>query len=166
MPGSERPLKLLGQLREKLLAIDMREVRTELEINAAIDRVWRALVDFESYRDWNPFIQRASGNPVVGEKLEIYLKPPGGIGISLNPTVLVSDPGREFRWKGKLAVSGLFDGEHIFELQPTSRGCNFIHRERFTGILVAPMLAIFGSGTRQGFADMNAALKIRAESGY
>ncbi len=142
----------------------MRELRTEIEINAAKERVWDTLMDFESYPDWNPFIQRATGIPAIGEMLEIYLKPPGGIGITINPTVTVSDPGKEFRWKGNLGISGLFDGEHIFELRPTDRGCNLIHREEFTGILVTPMLAVVGNKTRQGFADMNAALKQRAES--
>ncbi len=142
----------------------MRELRTEIEIRAAVERVWNMLIDFESYPDWNPFIQRATGIPLVGERLEIYLKPPGGMGVTIKPTVKISDPGKEFRWKGKLMISGLFDGEHIFELRPTAGGCNLIHREEFTGILVRPMLALVGSNTRQGFADMNAALKLRAES--
>ena len=142
----------------------MKELRTEIEINAAIWRVWNTLIDFDSYPDWNPFIQRAAGIPEVGERLEIYLKPPGGMGVAIEPTVMVSDPGRELRWKGNFGVSGLFDGEHIFELRPTNRGCNLIHREEFTGILVRPMLAALGNKTRQGFADMNAALKLRVES--
>ena len=142
----------------------MRQLRTEIEINASPERVWDMLMDFESYPDWNPFIQRAFGKPAVGERLEIYIKPPGGIGMTIRPTVKASDPGKECRWKGKLGISGLFDREHVFELRSTGGGCNLIQREEFTGILVRPMLALVGNNTRQGFADMNAALKLRAES--
>ena len=142
----------------------MREIQTVTEIAATPDEVWDVLLDFESYPEWNPFMQRAAGNPSVGESLEIYIKPPGGMGVTIKPTVITSYPGKEFRWKGRMGFSGLFDGEHIFELRPTDRGCNLIHREKFTGILVTLMLAVIGNKTRQGFADMNAALKLRAES--
>ena len=139
-------------------------MRTEIEIDATPERVWDMLTDFESYPDWNPFMQRATGERSVGERLEIYLKPPGGMGVTIKPTVVTSDPGKEFRWKGKMGISGLFDGEHIFELRPTDSGCHLDHHENFTGILVLPMLALVGKKTLQGFNDMNAALKLRAES--
>ncbi len=142
----------------------MREMRTEIEINATPERVWAKLTDFESYADWNPFMQRATGDPSVGERLNIYIKPPGGMGMTIKPTVKAWDPGKEFRWKGKMGISGLFDGEHIFELESADGGCHLVHREEFTGLLVAPMLALIGKKTRQGFDGMNAALKLRAES--
>lgn len=142
----------------------MKELRTEIEINATPERVWDTLMDFQSYPEWNPFMQKATGKTSVGERLEIYLKPPGGMGVTIKPTVMTFNPGREFRWKGKLGISGLFDGEHIFELRPTDSGCHFVHHENFTGILVLPMLALVGKKTLQGFNDMNAALKLRAES--
>ncbi|MCH7739399.1 MAG: SRPBCC domain-containing protein [Chloroflexi bacterium] len=142
----------------------MKELRTEIEINATPERVWDTLMDFQSYPEWNPFMQKAAGKTSVGERLEIYLKPPGGMGVTIKPTVMTFNPGREFRWKGKMGISGLFDGEHIFELRPTDSGCHLVHHEKFTGILVLPMLALVGKKTLQGFNDMNAALKLRAES--
>ncbi len=54
----------------------MRELRSEVTINAPAERVWELLTDFGSFPDWNPFMQRASGEVVVGEKLVVYLKPP------------------------------------------------------------------------------------------
>ena len=142
----------------------MREYRTEIETDAPANQVWDALMDFASYQEWNPFIQRASGNPAVGETLELYLKLPSGMGMSIKPTVKAYEPSREFRWKGKMLIPGLFDGEHIFELRPTDNGCHLTQREEFTGILVAPMLRLLGKKTIKGFNEMNAALKLRAES--
>ena len=142
----------------------MREFRTEIEINATPDQVWEALMDFDSYSEWNPFVQSASGNQVPGETLKIYIKPPKGMGMTIKPKVKKVEPGSEFRWKGKMLISGLFDGEHIFELRPTDNGCHFTRREEFTGILVSPMLRLVGKKTQRGFNEMNAALKQRVES--
>jgi hypothetical protein len=76
--------------------------------------------------------------------------------------VLKAEPNRELRWLGRLLVPGLFDGKHIFIIEPlgAERVC-FIQREIFTGMLV-PLL----SGTLdRGFEEMNQALKNRAEKG-
>ena len=142
----------------------MREIRSEIEINAAAQRVWQVLIDFGSYPDWNPFMQRASGEVAVGKKLVVYLKPPGGMGMSFKPRVLKVDPQSEFRWLGHLVVPGIFDGEHIFEIhQIEDDRCRLVQREEFRGILVLIMLAMIGRGTERGFNEMNQALKARAE---
>lgn len=47
----------------------MRELRSEVTIDAPAERVWELLTDFGSLPDWNPFMQRASGEVAVGEKL-------------------------------------------------------------------------------------------------
>jgi uncharacterized protein YndB with AHSA1/START domain len=35
----------------------MKEIRTEILINAQAYKVWKALTDFNSYPSWNPFIK-------------------------------------------------------------------------------------------------------------
>jgi uncharacterized protein YndB with AHSA1/START domain len=47
----------------------VRELRTEVTINAPAERVWELLTDFGSFPDWNPFMLRARGEVGVGEKL-------------------------------------------------------------------------------------------------
>ena len=142
----------------------MRELRSEVTINAPADRVWDLLTDLGSFPDWNPFMQRGSGEVAVGGKLVVYLKPPGGMGMSFKPRVTKVDPNREFRWIGHFVIPGLFDGEHIFEIDPTGdASCRFVQREEFRGLLVLPMLAMIGKSTERGFNEMNQALKARAE---
>jgi hypothetical protein len=61
-------------------------------------------------------------------------------------------------------VPGLFDGEHIFTLEP--RGTNriqFVQREIFTGLLVPIFARGLDIDTQRGFEEMNVALKLRAE---
>lgn len=84
--------------------------------------------------------------------------------MSFAPEVIVCEPGREFGWKGRVFLPGVFDGEHHF--RPSSDGTStpFAHGDEFTGILVP--LVVRGSmlsGTEAGFAAMNAAPKAKVE---
>jgi hypothetical protein len=80
------------------------------------------------------------------------------------PTVLAVEPKREFRWKGKLVIPGLFDGEHIFMLEPKSdTHLVFRQGEVFSGLLVPLFRRSLDGATKQGFIAMNEALKREAE---
>ena len=41
-------------------------------------------------------------------------------GMKFNPTILVVNKGKEYRWLGPLACVGIFDGEHYFVLDKVS----------------------------------------------
>jgi hypothetical protein len=141
----------------------MRELDTSIEIDAPPERVWSVLTDFDSFPDWNPFIRSARGEVEPGAKLEIRLEPPGGRAMTFKPTVLVAEPGRELRWLGRLLLPGLFDGEHIFRIEPIEGGrSRFVQAERFRGLLV-PLFGRTLEQTRRGFEAMNEALRRRAE---
>jgi hypothetical protein len=143
----------------------MKEIYTEIEINAPAERVWQVLTDFAAYPEWNPFVRRAEGEIRVGARLHIYIQPSGGKGMSFRPTVLVADPNREFRWLGHLWLPGLFDGEHSFLIEPVGDGrVRFVQREQFGGLLVPLLSKMLDGGIRRGFEEMNQALKLRAES--
>ena len=90
----------------------MKELHSQIDINASAERVWRLLTDFASYPQWNPFIRRISGEPTTGERLKVRLEPPESRGITLRPKVLTAEPNHQLRWLGHLFVPGLFDGEH------------------------------------------------------
>jgi hypothetical protein len=77
---------------------------------------------------------------------------------------LVAEPRRELRWLGRLFVPGIFDGEHIFRIEPLEHGrSRFVQAERFSGVLV-PLLRKTLEQTRHGFEAMNEALRQRAEA--
>jgi hypothetical protein len=139
-------------------------LHTDVTIDASAERVWNILTDFAAYPDWNPFIRRISGLPVAGSRLEVRLQPPGGPGMTIRPTVLQSNTGRELRWLGSVGVRGIFDGEHMFRLEPEAPDrVRFVQEERFTGLLAPLVLRFIAASTRRGFAAMNTALKARAE---
>ena len=70
----------------------MRELNTEIEINASAERVWQLLTDFEAYPQWNPFIRSIEGNPEPNSKLKIFIQPSGASGMKFSPTVLKAEP--------------------------------------------------------------------------
>ena len=142
----------------------MKELRSEIEIQASAERVWQLLTDFASFPQWNPFIRKASGSLRVGERLEVNIQPSGASGMTFRPTVLKAEPNRELRWLGHLLISGLFDGEHSFTIEPLGEGrVRFTQREVFTGLLVPLFARGLDTDTRRGFEEMNQALKSKAE---
>ncbi len=142
-----------------------KQLETEIEINAPAERIWEILTDFHTYPSWNPFIKELRGKPAVGEKLWVFIQPPGGKGMVFKPIVLRADENHELRWRGKLFISGLFDGEHYFRIEPIDENrVRFIHGEIFSGILVRLFAKGLDEGTLSGFRQMNEALKRQAES--
>jgi hypothetical protein len=140
------------------------EITTTVSIAAPAQRVWSVLLDFARYPEWNPFIRSIEGTPSEGSALKVRIQSPGGKAMTFAPVVLLNAAGRELRWKGKLVLRGLFDGEHYFRLAPGGAGSTaFTHGERFTGLLVPLLRSALDRDTRPGFEAMNRALKQRAE---
>ena len=144
--------------------LSMKELNTEIEINTSAENVWRVLTDFDSYPQWNPFIRHVDGRAEEGSRLKIFVQPSGGRGMKFNPIVLKAEPQRELRWLGNLLIRGLFDGEHIFIIEPLPGGrVRFVQCEEFRGLLVPLFWGSLDRDTRRGFNEMNVALKERAE---
>jgi hypothetical protein len=141
----------------------MRRIETAVDIAAPPAAVWRVLVDFASYPEWNPFVRQIEGEARVGAKLRVTVQPPGRKPMTFRPTVRAAEPARELRWLGHVLIPGLFDGEHAFVLEPSGAGCRLRHEERFTGLLVGAFPGMLAA-TAKGFEALNAALARRVES--
>ena len=142
----------------------MKELKTEIEINGTTDQVWEVLTNFSSFPKWNPFIKKIEGELKIGAELKVYMEPPGGKGMTFKPIVKILEPKTEFRWLGSLLFPGIFDGEHIFSIEPVGvNRVKLVHREEFRGVLAGLILRLVGENTRRGFEAMNQALKTEAE---
>lgn len=142
----------------------MKEIRTEVEIAAPPDLVWRILTDFESFPSWNPFMVEASGELSVGSQLRVKLRPPGRKAFTFRPHLMELEPGHRLVWLGRTVFPGVFDGEHIHEVHDRGGGrARYVQRERFRGALT-PFLGALLKDTTRGFNAMNRALKERAEN--
>ncbi len=139
------------------------QLRTEVEIDAPVARVWEVLTDFTAYEQWNPFIARALGKLAEGQRLDLLLALPDGSEHRVRPTVTRVEPQRELRWVGRLWIPGLLEGEHFFQLETLDgRRTRLRHSEDFRGMLVR-LLGRTLTQTGRAFVGMNHALKTRVE---
>lgn len=141
----------------------MKEIYSEIEINAPASTVWEILTDFENFPHWNPFIKELSGDLQEGSQIEVFIKPPNSNGIKFKPKILVYEPEKELRWLGNLWIPKLFDGEHSLIIKKIDDDkVLFIQKERFDGLFV-PLFSNMLKDTESGFEMMNKALKQEAE---
>jgi hypothetical protein len=143
-----------------------RTIRSAIEIRAPLETVWRILTDFAAYPEWNPHIRHVRGLPVAGSRLTIRSQPPGGRTVVLRPIVVTWQPPTELRWRGTFISRRLFTGEHGFRLEQLDDSRVRFHQdETISGLLVPFYARLRLPGTRTGFAQVNEALRERAERG-
>jgi hypothetical protein len=142
----------------------LKTLETNIKISASPEKVWSILTDFKTYPEWNPFIKNAQGQIKVGAKLTIDLSPPRTKAMVFKPMVKSVVENREFSWIGHFLFPGIFDGEHIFKIEPTESGCLFIQKENFSGLLLSLLWKSLDKDIREGFEQMNQALKEKAEN--
>ncbi|NBG65682.1 SRPBCC domain-containing protein [Acidiluteibacter ferrifornacis] len=135
------------------------EIKTEIIINSTPELIWEVLMDWKQYSEWNPFILNISQHPKTNNHLVVNVQ-----GMKFEPEIIHNQAPTVFEWKGKLFVSGLFDGNHRFELIKISeQQTKLVHSERFSGWLVPLLKEQLIVQTKPGFVVMNNALKSRVE---
>jgi hypothetical protein len=136
-------------------------ITATIEINAPVEEVYKVLTNFPEWEKWNTFIVKAEGDAKIGSRLKLKFND----GMTFTPTVLEAN-GKELRWLGKLwNIGHLFDGEHRFELTPSSSGgTTLVQSEQFGGIFAWLIIASMGSKIQKNFATLNENLKARVEN--
>lgn len=142
----------------------MSRIETEIAIATAPNEVWRVLTDFAHYGAWNPFIDRIDGEPVLGSKIKVHVKALGLPAMPLDAEIVRLEPDREIVWRSGLIAKGVFDRDHIIQVEPSATGCLVRQIQTFEGPL-ASTAAILGEGpVRHGLTRMNDALKRKVET--
>lgn len=143
----------------------MKILRTEIEIQAAPERVWQILTDLDKYAEWNPFITCAVGKAEMGGKVDITV-PDRKRSMVLHCTVMKVVPNQELIWTYHVMRPWVFRGEHRFLLEPGEDGAvRFVDQEIFHGLAVPLDAKEIDTSSRHGFHAMDRALKARAEAG-
>lgn len=144
----------------------MKIIQAVTEIAAPVETVWAELSDVSAYAEWNPFITSFDGALVVGARVEVRIAPPGGRPMRFRPTITAVDENSRLEWLGRLAMPGIFDGRHSFNLEAVGVDqTRLTQSERFSGLLV-PLTRTTLEKTRAGFEAMNEALRLRAENSF
>src|SRR2546426_2508439 len=96
----------------------MLELRTDIEIDAPVERVWEVLTDFDRFPDWNPFIRRIGGNAPIGSRLDVFLRAAGARGVRVPPPPTEGVPHPGIPLLRRLGLPPLFPCGPIFPIQP------------------------------------------------
>jgi len=141
-----------------------KEIKAEIVINASPEKIWVILKNFDNYPTWNPFIKSIKGEVKVGNKITVRIEPPNAKGMTFKPKVLTYETNKQLSWLGQLFFTGVFDGEHKFELIDNgNRTTTFTQSEKFKGFLVPLFKKQLDNNTKKGFEEMNKKLKELAE---
>jgi len=144
----------------------MQEIKTEIEINAPVKKVWDLFIDFEKAPKWNPLIKAVTGKPKMDGRMFVLLKFKR-LGFSpLWVKVNVFEPGQELTWTGNVPLPGVLVGRHSFRFESTENNrTRFLHSERFTGaaLLIPFVKKMIDGPIKSSYENMNLVLKARAE---
>jgi len=142
----------------------MFEIVTHIEIGGSPAQVWRALTDFPSYRQWNTSIPSIEGSAAKGQRLKVFFRPDGAIGMKFWVDVLAVVLEKELRWAGHLLFPGLFAGEHYFLITPLAPNrVKLVHGERFAGLLSPIVRRLVAERYEAIIVAMNQGLKAYVE---
>ena len=142
----------------------MREIRTEIEINASQMEVWDILMAFDKWSDWNPTVNQASGTATLGSKVSIIMAgSEGKNGQKYSADITTFEAPRSFRWRAVMMAGFLMTNDRSFELEPAGEGTKLINTEHFSGLLVSLLWSKLENFVPDSLISMNEALKRRAE---
>ena len=148
----------------------MIRIETELFISHSPEKVWAALIDFEEYSNWNPFVFEAKlTKPDLGgrkgEALLIKVNSPDGKCQNNKPKIYnfkvylnIFEADKMMAWAGRPLLPWVFSGVHYFRLTPSGGGTLLTHGETFKGIIPQLMRKKILGEFPQGYNKMNRAL--------
>lgn len=144
-----------------------RKIEETVEIAANPAEVWFQLTNFEAYPEWNPFITRVTGELRVGARLTVTMAIDRMPPTVFRPRVLALEPERELRWRGRVGLPNVLDGEHTFLIETLGIDrVRFRQCETFGGLLAPGALMLTEAELRRSFREMNDRLRQRAEASY
>jgi hypothetical protein len=142
----------------------MRRISAELEIDDPPERVWDKLANFESYGDWNPFMEAVRGQALRGASLHISMQRRGGRRLRFKARVLASQRPSVLAWEGRGWAwwPGLLHGERQITIEPLPGGQSRVQMQTtLTGLLSSRMRWL--DRYSPSLEEMELALKRQAE---
>ena len=137
-------------------ALLRREVAAAVEIDAPIDAVWEALVDLPRYPEWNSFTRRVEGELVVGTPVRLRVDMPRRSESWQVETVTEFDEAaRRFAWGMTMGAPFLLRANRVQQLEALPSGrTRYTTVDRFGGVLVPLVMALYGGPMQAGFGAM------------
>ena len=135
-----------------------------VEIEAPAARVWDILVDFERYGEWNPFTTRVEAGLEIGSPVMLHVRL-GRLKRRQPERIEAVEPPHLLAWGTTMGHPVLLSALREQRVEPLSETrCRYLTTDATSGLLTPLVALLFGRLIRQGFNDMAAALKARAEA--
>lgn len=137
------------------------EINEKIEINAPVEQVWAAIIDFETYSEWNSQLKYLGGEVKPNGQLHLKLSAEGADPYEFKPDISHWEDNKRFAWLARTGLPRVFDGEHFFELQQIDDSTTLVtNREEYRGVMSLIMKNLPMMKTApEGFQKMNKELK-------
>ncbi len=140
----------------------MKLLRSSRVLPANQALAWKVLSDIERWPEWNPTIPKVEGRLALDARVRAWFAL-GARRVSFPAQVFWVDAPHGFAWRG--GPSGIFRGEHHFELHPINEtSCRIDHWERFTGLATPLMPDLIRRRVERSYERMNDALARELEA--
>jgi uncharacterized protein YndB with AHSA1/START domain len=141
-------------------------VTVQIEAPAAF--VWRVLVDYERYPEWNPYTIAVDTTLELGDRIDLTLpQVDGSDGTFINREFIrIVDPPHHLRYDTGEEMPGIHGqrDQWISELGPGH--CEYYTTDTLIGELADLVMETTGEWIKNGFDSVAIALKARAEELY
>lgn len=142
------------------------KVAARAEIAAAPEIVWRALVDFERYAEWNRFTPRVETDLAIGSPITLHVEMPGKSRMVRTEWINLVEPGETLCWGMHMGHPGLLCANRWQVLRPLDNGhTEYLTEDKMSGLLTPLVMALYGRAMQQGFQLVADGLKHWIETG-
>lgn len=136
-------------------------------IDASAEKVWKVLVDFGRYGEWNPFCVAAEGTLALGEPLKMTLKnylEPGGFFDNTEFFCAIDAP-HLISWEAPWAEEWPYPARRDQIIEPLSTDqCRYHSTDAFLGPHGIHVMRFAGPWVKRAFDDTAFALKAYVEA--
>lgn len=144
----------------------MAKIETSIEINAPKATVWAVLADLDAYAEWNPFTPKIElKSKQIGEPVILHVR------MNPNSKKLIKQPEVLQKWEeGACMDWGIEDAWYVKTTRTQSltaldeQRTLYYTSDIFHGFLTPLIMLLYRKKVQQGFDEVAAALKKRAEA--
>ena len=143
-----------------------RSVTAYAEINAPVDAIWRALVDFKRYAQWNPFTPLVATDLAIGSPVTLHVDMPGASRMIRTEWINLVEPEQTICWGMHIGHPVLLCANRWQILRPLDDDrAEYRTEDKMSGLLTPLVMARYGGAMQQGFQSVADGLKHWVENG-
>lgn len=144
----------------------MNQVKTEVILQAPVDRVWALVADLSLYPQWNLLVEKATGAFEPGGRLDLSVRLPGIDPFHVAVRVLRLETEALFSWRGAMWSDALLAWTYCLRLEGGAAGqVKVVQTSEFTGALAPLFSFALNRSFAAGMSDLNQALMRWGEKG-